>query len=167
MIFKLDVNTGDETLASPSGGPHAASGWKDVPAPLSEGPEPTGTGPTPRRGCLCRPCDRCSLPFGSCCGLQHGAPGPGLTVSGLPSPLFAHTPGLMAGWLPRELPRGRRTPSSSPVPAPTSCTNPWARRSTSGPADCLDSEVLTMTPVAFSLTQGVLLYEEKFENDKS
>lgn len=37
---------------------------------------------------------------------------------------------------------------------------PWA-------VDCLDSEVLTMTPVAFSLTQGVLLYEEKFENDKS
>lgn len=34
-------------------------------------------------------------------------------------------------------------------------------------ADGLDAEVLTMIPRTLSLSQGVLLYEEKFENDKS
>lgn len=95
--------------------------------PLPEGPELTGTEAAPS------PCHRFSLPCGCYCGRSPQGAGPGLTVSGPPSPLSARTPGLRVGWLPRELPRGWRTPSSPPVPAPTS---PQTRGQEARPLGC-------------------------------
>lgn len=59
-------------------------------------------------------------------------------------------------------------PSSLPVPAPTLYRNPDIGTLLDPFAsNGLNSQVLTMISVTFSLSQGVLLYGEKFENNNS
>lgn len=99
MIFKLEVNAGNETLRLLVEVPARPRGERTSPPPLSEWPELTGTEATLRRGCLCRPCYRFSLPFGSCRG--PSAQGPG---RGGPSPVCRHR------CLPRSRPDGGMAP---------------------------------------------------------
>lgn len=59
--------------------------------------------------------------------------------------------------------------SCLPVPPSTDFVQKPQHRHTLDPSasNGLNSQVLTMISVTFSLSQGVLLYEEKFENNKS
>lgn len=64
--------------------------------------------------------------------------------------------------------QGLGRPQLSPGPSTDFVQKPQHRHMLDPSAsNGLNSQVLTMISVTFSLSQGVLLYEEKFENNKS